>query len=106
MSHRPSWLKWYQMAKGEWDDLAESIGGVLGSEPMTRDELVTRLAKGRSKRVAQYLRGGGGSLLKPAAYRGLPCFGPSRGTGGTFVRPKNWLAAGGAVDPDEPPAGV
>src|SRR5258706_13408168 len=68
---------------------------------MTRDESVPRLAKGRSKRVAQYLRGGWGSLLKPAAYRGLLCFGPSRGTSVTFVRPTKWLHAWRAVDPDE-----
>jgi hypothetical protein len=101
MGPRPSWLKWFHMDQAEWDELAESIGRVLGSEPMTRDEVVTRLSKGRSKRVAQYLRGGWGSLLKPAAFRGLLCFGPSRGTSVTFVRPRKWLNAWRAVDPDE-----
>ena len=101
MGPRPSWLKWFHMNQAEWDGLAESIGRVLGSEPMTRDEIVAQLAKGRSKRVAQYLRGSWGSLLKPAAHRGLLCFGPSRGTSVTFVRPTRWLGAWRAVDPDE-----
>ena len=106
MKPRPSWLKWFRMDQQEWDEFAESVGRVLGSEPMTREEIIVRLAKGQSKRVAQQLRSGWGSLLKPAAHRGLLCFGPSRGTSVTFVRPAKWLGGWRSVDPDEAAAEV
>jgi hypothetical protein len=98
----PSWLRFFHMS--DEDDLAEfveTIGGVLSATPMTREELIAAVARGRSKRVAQWLRSSWGGLLKPAARSGVLCFGPSRGTNVTFVRPKAWLGTTWrAMDPE------
>src|SRR6185436_3307252 len=42
--------------------------------------------------------GSWGSLLKPAARRGLLAFGPSRGTNVTLVNPRHWLRGWKDVD--------
>jgi hypothetical protein len=67
---------------------------------MTREEILAVAGKGQSERVRQWLRSGWGGLLKPVARRGLLCFGPSRGTSVTFVRPGEWLGSWRDVDPD------
>lgn len=100
MTPRSSWLRFFHMTETELAEFAEMIGAVLTAEPMSRGELIAAVSKGRSERVREWLRSGWGGLLKPAARRGLLCFGPSRGTTVTFVRPQRWLRSWREIDPD------
>src|SRR5439155_118925 len=52
-------------------------------------------------RMRQELLSGWGSLLKPAAYRGILCSGPSRGQRVTFQRSVDWLGPWTRVEPDD-----
>jgi uncharacterized protein YcaQ len=51
--------------------------------------------------VRTVLKSGWSTLLKPVARSGRLCFGPSRGTSVTFVRPDVWLGSWRDLDPDE-----
>jgi len=95
-----AWLAFFRMTESDLAEFVETVGRTLGAEPMTKEELIVVAARGRSKRIGQWLRSGWGSLLKPVARSGLLCFGPSRGTNVTFVRPKAWLGSWRDVDPE------
>jgi len=68
--------------------LVEVVSELLDGAYLTRDELVTKLAA--DKRFApmeENLRSGWGSMLKPIAWQGALCHGPSQGNRVTFTRP-------------------
>jgi len=98
---RPSWLTYMQVTEKEFWAICEDIGAALNGTPMTREELIAQVGRGRSEHVHQVLRSGWGSMLKPAARNGLLCFGPNRGQTVTFVRPESWLPSWREVDPDD-----
>lgn len=100
MRNTNAWLKWLQITQPELDSVVQAIGDALDGQAMTREELIAKVAKGRSERVQAALRSGWGGLLKPVARKGLLCFGPSRGQSVTFVRPQQWLGSWRDVDPD------
>lgn len=98
---RASWLKYMQLTEGEFWKLAREIGAALDVTPVTREELIAAVGKGRSPHVRRLLRSGWGGMLKPAARNGLLCFGPSRGQSVTFVNPRKWFPRWRELDPDE-----
>lgn len=98
---RPSWLKFMQVTETELWKIVEEIGAALDGTPMTREELVSVVGKGKSARVRELLRSGWGGMLKPAARNAQLCFGPNRGQSVTFVSPKRWLPRWRDVDPEE-----
>jgi winged helix DNA-binding protein len=98
---RPSWLEYMQVTEKEFWKICEDIGAALNGTPMTREELIAHVGRGRSEHVHQVLRSGWGGMLKPAARNGLLCFGPNRGQTVTFVRPESWLPSWREVDPDD-----
>jgi Winged helix DNA-binding domain len=95
-----TWLKWVQLTEPELVKLVGDIGEAL-ELPMTREELIAKVGKGRSEHVRDVLKSGWSTLLKPVARNGLLCFGPSRGQSVTFIRPERWLETWREVDPDE-----
>lgn len=97
---RPSWLKFMQVTEPEFWKIIEQISAALDGTPMTREELIAVVGKGKTERVRQLLKSGWGGMLKPAARNGRLCFGPNRGQSVTFVRPADWLGAWREVDPD------
>jgi winged helix DNA-binding protein len=97
---QPSWFKYFGITERDLAKLIETIGSALSDVPMTREELFRIAGKGQSAQVRQSFRSGWGGLLKPAARRGVLCFGPSRGTSVTFVRPAAWLGSWREMDPD------
>jgi len=101
MRMRPSYLKFMQITESEFWKLEEEIGAALDGRPLTREELIARVGKGKSPRIHELLRSGWGGILKPAARSGLLCFGPSRGQSVTFVSPRAWLRGWRTLDPDE-----
>jgi hypothetical protein len=100
MRNTNAWLKWLQITEPELNSVVHAIGETLDGQALTRDELIAKVAEGRSERVQAALKSGWGGLLKPVARKGLLCFGPSRGQSVTFVRPQQWLGSWRDVDPD------
>jgi hypothetical protein len=79
------------------------VRDALDGAVLSREELVAVVARARGlAHVADGLRSGWGTLLKPLAWQGDLCFGASRGTRVTFTRPeaasRQWT---GVPDPDE-----
>ena len=101
MRLRNSWLKFVQLTEPEFRNLIEAIGEALDGQVLTREELISKVAKGRPAHIREVMKSGWGSILKPVARRGLLCFGPSRGQSVTFVRPQLWLDSWREVDPDQ-----
>jgi hypothetical protein len=95
-----AWLKWMQITEPELNDVIDAIGNALDGQALTREELIAKVAKGRSERIQLAMKSGWGGILKPVARKGLLCFGPSRGQSVTFVRPQQWLSSWREVDPD------
>lgn len=98
---RRSWLDYMQTTEAEFWEIVDQVGAALDGEPMTREQLIAVVGKGRSDHIRQMLRSGWGGMLKPAARGGLLCFGPSRGPSVTFVRPDRWLHSWRHVEQQE-----
>ena len=99
----PSWQRYFGMTTRHWDVLRASVREALDGSPLTRDELVAAIVAQRGLRhLGEELRSGWGTLLKPLAWQGELCYGPSDGTRVTFTRPDvaspRWA---GVPDPDE-----
>ena len=95
-----SWLKFVQVTEPELWKLVDDIGAALDGTPMSREELIAVVGKGKSARMHEALRSGWGGMLKPSARNGRLCFGPNRGQSVTFVNPRNWLRLWRDVDPE------
>jgi hypothetical protein len=95
-----SWLKFWKITEAELWQLVDSIGSALDGKPVTREELIAKVGKGKSDELIEALRSGWGGMLKPAARNGRLCFGPNRGQSVTFVSPRDWLPSWKEVDPE------
>lgn len=104
MHEMRNWLKYftfYGITPAQYDAIVAAVPQVLGSEPMTREQLATALAKhiGAPKLGRLLLSSSWGSLWKPSALRGDLCFGPNQGRNVTFVRPSQWIGKWQSVEP-------
>lgn len=100
---RPGWVKYFGLTPPLLERMREVVRDALDGRALTRDELVEAIAARRSlKHLANELRSGWGTLLKPLAWQGELCFGPSQGTRVTFRRPdqasSRWV---GLPDPED-----
>jgi len=100
---RPSWQRYFGVTTKQQDLLRGAVRVALEAGPLTRDELGTAVSAQRGLRhVGEALRSSWGTLLKPLAWQGDLCFGPSRGSRVTFMRPEaassRWA---GVPDPDD-----
>ena len=87
---RPSWQRYFDMTPTQIEALRRAVRAALEGGPLTRDELAAAVSARRGMRhVGEGLRSGWGTLLKPLAWQGDVCFGPSRGRNVTFVRPED-----------------
>lgn len=90
------------MTPAEMEAVLEGVKAVLSDVPVTRADLADAVAKATGlPKLSELLRSGWGALLKPSAFRGDLCFGPSQGRNVTFVNPRKWLGNWRAVSPDE-----
>jgi hypothetical protein len=98
---RGSWLKYHGVTAEGMALILAALPEALGDEALTRDELIERVVKltGHPE-LAEPLSHSWGGVLKPAAFKGLVCFGPPRGRNVTFVSPASWLGPQPSVDPD------
>ena len=99
----PSWERYFGMTAKHWDALRPAAREALEGRSLTREELIAAIvAQPSLGHLGDALRSGWGTLLKPLAWQGDLCFGPSRGTRVTFMRPeaasKRWA---GVLEPDE-----
>ncbi len=103
------WRNWagyfayYGLSPAQQEAFLAAVPRVLSSKPMTREELAASVADyARIPRLRKLiLSSGWGSPLKPSAFRGELCFGPSRGQNVTFVNPRKWTGARRSVEPHE-----
>ncbi len=100
---RPSWERYFGVSPAQIEHLRHVVREELDGRVLTRDELVGAVvARPGLDHVGDALRSGWGTLLKPLAWQGALCFGPSRGTRVTFMLPEDasprWA---GIPDPDE-----
>jgi uncharacterized protein YcaQ len=97
-----AWLKYFQVTREELDLILDSIGEVLRGNILTREELSAAVAaKTGDPALGEHVQGSWGSLLKPPAYRGVLCFGPSLGQKVRFTRPDEWLPNWQSANPEE-----
>lgn len=93
---RPAaWKKYFGITLKQLDQLSAAIGAALDGNVMTREELAQEVGRLTGSRAfAKNLAlGSWGTILKPAAFSGRLCFGPSIGQRVRFTRPSSWLAA-------------
>lgn len=102
---RPSWQRYFGVTPKQLDALRGAVREALDNRFLTREELVAAIIGRRGlgiEHVGDALRSGWGTLLKPLAWQGDLCFGPSQGGRVTFMRPEaassRWA---GVPDPDE-----
>jgi hypothetical protein len=95
-----AWLRYFEVTARDMERLIEVIGESL-HEPRTRQELGAAVKARLGASMAKNLESGWGSFLKPAARRGMLCFGPSQGQSVTFVRPDAWLGNWREVSQEE-----
>jgi len=76
---RPSWQRNHGVTTEKMDVLRRAVREVLDGTVLTRDELVVAVIAQRGlEHIDEALRSGWGTLLKPLAWQGDLCFGPSR----------------------------
>ena len=88
------WERHFGITLQELDRLTEAIGQALDGQVMTREELAGAVGCiTRSPALgAKLAEGSWGTILKPAAFAGHLCFGPSLGQLVRFTRPASWCA--------------
>ncbi len=86
----------------QYDAFVAAVPQVLGTEPMTREQFASAVSEfvGIPKLQEIILNANWGSPLKPSAFRGDLCFGPSQGQNVTFVNPKKWMGDWQAIEPE------
>lgn len=86
---RPSWQRYFGMTTKMMEALRRAVRDALDGTVLTREELVTAVIAQRGLgHIGEALRSGWGTLLKPLAWQGDLCFGPSRGARTTFMHPE------------------
>jgi hypothetical protein len=88
-----AWLRAFDVTAKQMEALIDAIAGSLDGDCLTREELGARVEPRVGRAFAKRLRSGWGEFLKPAARRGVLCFGPNQGQNVTFVRPDQWAGA-------------
>jgi hypothetical protein len=85
---RPVWQRHFGLTPADMRELGERAATALHGRTLTREELIAELA-GHAPYAGQ-LRSGWGTALKPLAWQGLLCHGPSEGGRVTFTSPASW----------------
>ena len=96
------WLKYHGLAASDVPALVDAVSDALDGRQLTREELASEVARrlGDGK-WEELLASGWGAVLKPVAFQGRLCFGPSEANRVTFVRPDQWIGPFERLDPVE-----
>jgi len=100
---RPGWESYFGVSPKQLDALREVVREALDGKALTREELIAAVVARRGYgHLGDAMRSGWGTLLKPYAWQGDLCFGPSQGNRVTFTTPRaassRWA---GVPEPDE-----
>src|SRR5438445_12284535 len=100
---RPSWQAYFGVTPKQLDALREVVRETPDGKVLTREELIAAVTARRGYgHLGDAMRSGWGTLLKPYAWQGDLCFGPSQGNRVTFTTPRaassRWA---GVPEPDE-----
>jgi hypothetical protein len=88
----PSFLKYFNLELADVEAVLDAVPRALDGNALTREELARAILRiTKRKHLEERLLSGWGEMLKPAAFRGLLCFGPQSGTKVSFVRPDQWI---------------
>jgi hypothetical protein len=104
-----AWKNYLGITLEELDRLTEAVGSALKDRVLTREELVQEVARltGSQAFGNTIAASSWGTVLKPAAFVGRLCFGPSLGVRVRFTRPDTWLSVPPLpADPETAPASV
>ncbi|MEV4534653.1 winged helix DNA-binding domain-containing protein [Asanoa sp. NPDC049518] len=97
-----SWLRYNGVTAAQMVDILAALPDVLTDQPLTREELADAIIRATGhQELRDRLTQGFGTILKPAAFRGLLCSGPPRGRNVTFVAPRRWLGSWESVGTDD-----
>lgn len=98
----PYYFAYYGITPEQQEAFLSAVPQVLGKEPMTREELATAIGRetGFTEVRGLILASSWGSPLKPSAFRGDLCFGPSQGQNVTFVNPRVWIGTWQSIEPE------
>jgi hypothetical protein len=105
----PSWQRYFGVTPAHWELLRPAVRDLLDGHVLTREELAGAVAATPGlEHVGEALRSGWGTLLKPLAFQGDLCFGPSQGNRVTFMRPESASTHWAGVPPpdDAAPAAI
>ena len=99
----PAFFAYYGITPGQHEALLAAVPQVSGSEPMTREQLASAIAKhtGIADLRDLILSSNWGTPLKQSAIRGDLCFGPKQGQNVTFVNPKAWIDQWQSIEPEQ-----
>jgi hypothetical protein len=87
---RQSWQRVYGASPADLDRLRDRVVVALDGATLTREALIEAIVADRQlAKLGDELRSGWGMLLKPLAWQGALCYGPSQGTRVTFRHPKD-----------------
>jgi hypothetical protein len=90
--NNPAFLKYFNLEQADVDAVLDAVPRALDGRALSRDELAREIIRiTKRKHLEEHLLSGWGVMLKPAAFKGLLCFGPQSGRSVTFVRPDQWL---------------
>jgi hypothetical protein len=99
----PSWQRYFGMTPCHWELFRPAVRQALDGSVLTREQLATAVtAMPGLEHVGEALASGWGTLLKPLAWQGDLCFGPSQGNRVTFMTPAAASRAwAGVPEPDD-----
>jgi len=107
VAREPYWFAEAGLDRARADALLDAIGDALDGQRLTRAELAGAVAERAGAWARDYILPVWGDYLRPAALTGRLCFGPSRGSQVTYVRPDQWTGrAPEEHDPDEALAAI
>lgn len=100
---KPRWQKTFGTTPADMEAIAGAATAALADgAALTRGELTAAVVDGTgSHHLAEVLGSGWGTLLKPLAWWGVLCYGPSQGNRVTFTAPERWLPSWTGLPPVE-----
>lgn len=96
----PTYFESYGIFEPEYQALLAAVPQVLGDELMTREQLAIAVSEhtGINKFLPLLTESSWGTALKPSAFGGDLCFGPTQGRNVAFVHPGAWLGGWREID--------
>ena len=95
-----AWLRAFGATPTQMERLIEAIGDALDGACLTRAELIAAVTPRVGRALAAEMKSSWGTFFKPAARRGILCFGEP-GQNVTFVRADQWLGLRFDLERDE-----